>query len=178
VVPVLVHDGGVIPESTVICEYAEEASPAHPIYPAERAQVRLRTKAVDEELHRACSAITYVVSHRHTIPRNDPGGFEDFLARGGREGVAARTLKWQWIQQGLAVPGAADKIRLCNASYSQWAARRNASPGSGRRAGRLGHLLDEVLVSIEPEKLALLAVLELLVDRRLSGNADERLAVI
>lgn len=118
VVPVLVHDGVVIPESTVICEYAEDAFPAHPIYPsapAERAQVRLWTKAVDEELHPACSAITYVVSHRHTILRNGVGDFEDFLARGGREGQAARTLKWQWIQQGLQAPGAADKIRLYDA---------------------------------------------------------------
>jgi glutathione S-transferase len=118
VVPVLIHDGLVIPESTVICEYAEEAFPAHPIYPASpagRAQVRLWTKAVDEELHPACSAITYVVSHRHTILRNGAGDFEDFLARGGSEGVAARTLKWQWIQHGLQAPGAADKIRLYDA---------------------------------------------------------------
>jgi glutathione S-transferase len=77
--------------------------------------VRVWTKAVDEELHPACSAITYVVSHRHTILRNGAGNFEDFLARGASEGAAARTLKWQWIQQGLAAPGAADKIRLYDA---------------------------------------------------------------
>lgn len=115
VVPVLVHDGLVIPESTVICEYIEEAFPDHPIYPsrpADRARVRLWTKAVDEELHPACSAITYVVSHRHTLLRNGVGDFEDFLAKGAGDGVAARALKWQWIQQGLQAPGAADKIRL------------------------------------------------------------------
>jgi glutathione S-transferase len=115
VVPVLVHDGEIIPESTVICEYVEDAFPQHPIYPsapAERAHVRLWTKAVDEELHPACSAITYVVSHRHTILRNGVGNFEEYLINGASEGVAARTLKWQWIQEGLAAPGAADKIRL------------------------------------------------------------------
>jgi len=118
VVPVLVHDGAVIAESTVICEYVEETFPANPIYPAtplERAHVRVWTKAVDEELHPACSAITYVVSHRHTILRSGAGSFEDFLARGTHEGTAARTLKWQWIQQGLDAPGAADKIRLYDA---------------------------------------------------------------
>jgi glutathione S-transferase len=118
VVPVLVHDGAVIVESTVICEYVEEVFPQHPIYPStplERAQVRVWTKAVDEELHPACSAITYVVSHRHTILRNGAGNFADFLARGANEGTAARTLKWQWIQQGLDAPGAADKIRLYDA---------------------------------------------------------------
>ena len=115
VVPVLVHDGNVIVESTVICEYLEETFPANPIYPQtplERARVREWTKAVDEELHPACSAITYVVSHRHTILRDGAGSFEDFLASGVREGTAARTLKWQWIQLGLDAPGAADKIRL------------------------------------------------------------------
>jgi glutathione S-transferase len=116
VVPCLVHDGRIIPESTVICEYAEEAFPDAPrIYPDDpyrRAQVRIWTKAVDEELHPACSALTYVLSHRHTILRNGVGSFDDFLARGGTEGRSARTLKWQWIQQGLDAPGAADKIRL------------------------------------------------------------------
>jgi glutathione S-transferase len=80
VVPVLIHDGAVIPESTVICEYLEEVFPAHPIYPRsalERARVRVWTKAVDEELHPACSAVTYVVSHRHTILHNGAGRFED-----------------------------------------------------------------------------------------------------
>jgi glutathione S-transferase len=115
VVPVLVHDGATIVESTVICEYVDEVFPSHPIYPRsplERARVRLWTKAVDEELHPACSAITYVVSHRHTILRQGAGSFEEFLARGTNEGTAARELKWQWIQQGLEAPGAADKIRL------------------------------------------------------------------
>lgn len=115
VVPVLVHEGVVIPESTVICEYLEDAFPDYPLYPAdplERARVRLWTKAVDEELHPACSAITYTVSHRHTILRNGAGSFEEFMKAGVQEGVAARNLKWQWIQQGLDAPGAAEKIRL------------------------------------------------------------------
>jgi glutathione S-transferase len=115
VVPTLVHDGDVITESTVICEYLEETFADRSIYPATpsaRARVRVWTKAVDEELHPACSAVTYVVSHRHTILRNGVGSFDDFLKQGGADGLAARTLKWQWIQHGLAAPGAADKIRL------------------------------------------------------------------
>lgn len=118
VVPVLVHDGVVIPESTVICEYLEEAFPDHPIYPRDpeaRARVRIWTKAVDEELHPACSALTYIASHRHTIRRNGVGSFDDFLAQGAHEGVASRRLKWHWIQDGLAAPGAADKFRLYDA---------------------------------------------------------------
>jgi ganglioside-induced differentiation-associated protein 1 len=116
VVPVLVHDGAIIPESTVICEYVEEAFPESvPIYPSDplaRAQVRIWTKAVDEELHPACSALTYVLSHRHAILKNGAGSFEDFLKAGGTEGRAAREMKWRWIEEGLDAPGAADKIRL------------------------------------------------------------------
>jgi glutathione S-transferase len=119
VVPTLVHDGAVIVESTVICEYLDEAFSGAPIYPAEpleRARVRVWTKAVDEELHPACSALTYVVSHRHTILRD--GGavsFGQFVERAAGEGMAARQQKWQWIQQGLEAPGAADKVRLYDA---------------------------------------------------------------
>ncbi len=115
VVPVLVHDGVVLTESTVICEYVDEVFPEIPLMPPTplaRAHVRVWTKAVDEELHPACSAITYVVSHRHTILRGGAGSFEEFLSRGAHEGVAARALKWQWIQHGLEAPGALDKIRL------------------------------------------------------------------
>ena len=115
VVPVLVDGDRVIPESTVICEYLEDkfTEPALlPDDPGARALVRLWTKAVDEELHPACSAITYVVSHRHTILRNGAGSFRDFVENGDLAGRAARLLKWQWIQDGIRAPGAEEKIRL------------------------------------------------------------------
>jgi len=50
-VPVLVHDGAVITESTVINEYLEDAFPDVPLRPAnlaERAQMRVWSKFVDE----------------------------------------------------------------------------------------------------------------------------------
>lgn len=115
VVPVIVHDDAVVPESTVICEYLDDSFAENPIYPREpaaRARARLWAKAVDEELHPACSALTYVVSHRHTILRNGVGSFEDFMNGGAGEGRAARALKWEWLQHGISAPGAADKVRL------------------------------------------------------------------
>jgi glutathione S-transferase len=118
VVPTLVHDGAVIVESTVICEYLEDVFHDEPLYPdnpLERAAVRVWTKAVDEELHPACSALTYVVSHRHSILQRGFASFEEFAASAPGDGAAARALKWQWIQHGIAAPGAADKIRLYDA---------------------------------------------------------------
>lgn len=115
VVPTLLHDNTVIVESTVICEYLDDAFPERPLMPAdpvERANVRIWTKAVDEELHPACSAVTYVVSHRHTILRNGAGSHEEFLARGGAEGRAARERKWQWLQLGLEAPGAQAQLEV------------------------------------------------------------------
>jgi glutathione S-transferase len=130
VVPVLVHDGRILRESTVICEYLDEVFPAHPIYPRDayaRAQVRVWTKAVDEELHPACSTITYVVSHRHTILRNGAGSFADFLKQGPGEGTAARERKWRWIQEGIGAPGAAEQIRL----YDGYLAKMERTLGHG-----------------------------------------------
>ncbi|MDT8399390.1 MAG: glutathione S-transferase family protein [Pseudomonadales bacterium] len=115
VVPTLKHRDRIIVESTLICEYLEDCFPSNALYPSdpyEKLLVRYWTKAVDEELHPACSALTYVVSHRHTILRNGVGNFEDFLKTDGAGGLAARTLKWQWLQEGLSAPGAAGKIRL------------------------------------------------------------------
>jgi glutathione S-transferase len=115
VVPTLVHDEAVITESTVICEYLDEVFREPPLMPPgalERARVRVWTKAVDEELHPACSALTYIVSHRHRILRNGAASFEQFLAAGGTEGRAARERKWQWIQHGLEAPGAAEQLRI------------------------------------------------------------------
>src|SRR5262249_51600609 len=57
VVPTLIHDGKVIIESSVICEYLDEVFPApslKPAAPERRAAMRLWTKAVDEYLHPAC----------------------------------------------------------------------------------------------------------------------------
>jgi len=115
VVPLLIDDGLVISESTIICEYLEDRYPEPALMPgnaAGRAQVRAWTKAVDEELHPACSALTYVVSHRHTILANGAGSFKNFVEKGDSAGKAARLLKWQWIQEGINAPGARDKIQL------------------------------------------------------------------
>ncbi len=77
VVPTLVHDGKVLTESTLICEYLDDAFPAPSLKPADpyaRWQMRIWTKAVDDQVHPACAELTFSSTHRHTLARLPPGG--------------------------------------------------------------------------------------------------------
>ena len=62
VVPTLVHDGRTIVESSVICEYLDEAFPRPPLMPADaygRARVRAWLKYFDDVLHPALRALSF-----------------------------------------------------------------------------------------------------------------------
>ncbi len=120
VVPTLVHDGHVILESTVICEYIDEVFPAPPLKPAsasERATMRLWTKSVDELLHPMCGEITFAASHRHTIARLGPEKLAEFLASTPPLSV---THKWhsrkkEIVALGLEAPDVGDAFRAYDA---------------------------------------------------------------
>ncbi len=61
VVPTLVHDGLVIRESTVICEYLEDVFPESSLRPENfhaRAEMRRWAKIPDDEIHVACGFIS------------------------------------------------------------------------------------------------------------------------
>ena len=118
VVPTLVHDDLVIPDRTVIIEYLDQIAPdtsVHPKDPWSRAQVRYWTKAVDEDLHPACGAVTFVCSHRHTVLKNlGPKGAEEFLASTPPISVTSdwKSQKDAFVRYGFDAPGAADKVKL------------------------------------------------------------------
>src|SRR5215475_4003161 len=64
-VPVLVHDGNAIIESSVICSYLDEVFPDPPLTPKtplERAAMRLWCKLPDDILHIACGTISFAIS--------------------------------------------------------------------------------------------------------------------
>jgi glutathione S-transferase len=97
VVPTLVHDGVVVPESSVICEYLDEVFPVRPLRPADapgRARMRLWTKAVDEDMHPACAEITFACCHRHIVHRLGPEGVKRFL-----DGTPAQSVTPQWHER-------------------------------------------------------------------------------
>ena len=69
-VPTLVHDGAPVIESTLICEYLEDAYPAPPLVPVEpleRARMRLWSKAVDEGLHEGVTEISFSAMFRQAM---------------------------------------------------------------------------------------------------------------
>lgn len=103
VVPTLVHDGRVVRESTLICEYLDDVFPDPPLKPVDpysRLVMRLWTKSVDEDLHAgAVGALTYCISHRHTVLRMPKDEVEAFLNK--TEDPAKRERKRRWVEDGL-----------------------------------------------------------------------------
>ena len=118
VVPVLVHDGNIITESTVICEYADWVFPDKPIMPSDpllRAGVLYWTKAVDEELHPACGTLTFMSSHRYTtLEKLGKQGLEEFMDSTPDLSLASdwKERKRAYIEQGLVHPDSKKAIRV------------------------------------------------------------------
>ena len=122
VVPTLVHDGEVLVESTVICEYLEDAFPKprlRPERPMDLARMRLWTKAVDEHMQPAVKYITYAACHRHILKRLPPDKFEQYMK--GPEGAADTRVagdpdwarsKRAIVEQGISAQGVAQKFRM------------------------------------------------------------------
>lgn len=117
VVPTLVHDGTVITESTVICEYLDEVWPQPPLKPSSavaRAKMRLWTKAVDEDIHPMCAEITFVSCHRYIINRMAPAEVKRFLDSTPPQSVTPtwHARKKELVTRGLEAPNVAEKFRL------------------------------------------------------------------
>lgn len=86
VVPTLVHDGFVLIESTVICEYLDEVFPEKPLKPdnaQDRAQMRIWTKRIDEQVHPSTTPVTYAISHRHVVISHGPKVVEEYINKLG-----------------------------------------------------------------------------------------------
>jgi glutathione S-transferase len=67
VVPALDHDGRIVIESTLICEYLDEALPGKRLMPADphaRARMRLWSKTVDEALFEATRELSFSAMFR------------------------------------------------------------------------------------------------------------------
>jgi glutathione S-transferase len=117
VVPTLVHDNLVVVESTVINEYLDEVFPDIPLKPeapSERAEMRVWTKAVDEDLHPVCAEITFASCHRHIIRRLPEDKFQEFLSSTPLVSVTPgwHRRKKEIVVHGLEAPGIGETFRL------------------------------------------------------------------
>ncbi|HZD91965.1 MAG TPA: glutathione S-transferase family protein [Pseudolabrys sp.] len=69
-VPTLVHEGNAIAESTLICEYIDDAFPEPPLKPADpagRARMRMWSKFVDEGLFEGITEISFSAMFRERM---------------------------------------------------------------------------------------------------------------
>ena len=70
VVPSLVHDGKVVIESTLICEYLDECFPRPALVPADphlKTRMRLWSKAIDEGLFEATRELSFSAMFRERL---------------------------------------------------------------------------------------------------------------
>jgi glutathione S-transferase len=123
VVPTIVHDGTVVIESTVICEYLDDVYPNPPLRPADpagRARMRIWTKIVDEILPPFVVDITFVVSHRHTVIAKGEAHTRRFIE--DAPDVVSRERRHSWIYGGYesdVVRQAVDKYRKALAEMDE-----------------------------------------------------------
>src|SRR5271168_2253634 len=119
-VPVLVHDGAVITESTVINEYLDDAFPEVPLRPVdllERAQMRVWSKFVDEYFCPALSMIGWHFMVRRVAQAIDKGEFEKLLER---IPLKEQRDKWATVAgQSFSEEQLADSRRRCGVSIER-----------------------------------------------------------
>jgi glutathione S-transferase len=112
-VPALIHDGSVIVESTVICEYLDEAFPTPALKPADlvqRARMRQWAKVPDDGIHVHCASVSFAgVFARQIKSGFDAKGLE---ARFRSMPDQARAARQRLImEQGFEVPFVRDAVR-------------------------------------------------------------------
>lgn len=122
VVPTIVDHGQPIIESTVICEYLEDAYPEHPLRPKdpiERARMRLWMQIPDTGLHLACGAVSFALAFRHQFLALGPEAIERYVA--GRPDPAMRESFRQRLSLGVEAPAFASAIKAYDKVLTQMA---------------------------------------------------------
>jgi glutathione S-transferase len=119
-VPVLVHDGAIITESTVINEYLDEVFapvPLRPGNPVERARMRIWNKLVDEYFCPALSMIGWHVMVRRVAQSLKKDQLDEVLAR---IPLQEQRDKWATVAgQSFTEAQLADSRRRCGVSIQR-----------------------------------------------------------
>ena len=137
VVPTLVDDGRAITESTVICEYLDDAWPAPPLRPDtpfERARMRIWTKRLDETLHFHTGVLSGSIAFRHQHLARPPDELKAYID--GIPDSKRRERQRQQIELGMDAPQFADAVKAFDAfltdleaqlSETEWMAGKSYS---------------------------------------------------
>ncbi|MGH7907840.1 MAG: glutathione S-transferase family protein [Candidatus Binataceae bacterium] len=125
VVPTIVENGEPITESTVICEYLDDAYPYRSVRPLDarkRARMRQWVRLPDVGLHEACATLSVAIAFRRQILKN---GGKQFENRPNREETDyLRRL----VAEGLDAPGVAHAIKFYDNTLSEMSAHLDMSP--------------------------------------------------
>jgi glutathione S-transferase len=111
VVPALDHDGKIVIESSLICEYLDETFPEPPLVPADawsKARMRLWSKAVDEHLFEATRELSFSAMFRERMKNlteeQREGRFRntgDPIKRARLESTYAEGVESPYVYQGI-----------------------------------------------------------------------------
>jgi glutathione S-transferase len=128
-VPVLDHDGKIITESTVICEYLEDQFPGEPsLRPADsygRAQMRVWTKWVDEYF---CWCVSTIGWHRIVGGMVRHLGDEEFERMVDRVPLKEQQVKWRRARAGFPQELLDEEMRKIAHSVKKLESRLAVSP--------------------------------------------------
>ena len=128
-VPALDHEGKVITESTVICEYLEDVFPeAHPLRPSDpyvRAQMRIWTKWVDEYFCWCVSTIGWQRMIGRMVEKYSDEEFEAYVAR---IPIYEQQVKWRRARYGFPQELIDEEMRKIAFSVQKLEARLSESP--------------------------------------------------
>jgi glutathione S-transferase len=104
VVPTLVHDGEVIIESNVICEFLEDACPEPRLRgdATETARMRLWMRRLDDGLHVAVGNLSLCIAFRHQHLKRTPQQMQAYLA--GIPNAETRERRRKGIELGMDSP--------------------------------------------------------------------------
>ena len=112
-VPVLVHDGNTIVESSVICSYLDDvfSNPSlSPNNPVERATMRLWCKLPDDILHMACATVSFAITFGQQLKKQAGAGLEERLMK--MPDPARRERQRALIEKGIETPFFRDHIKV------------------------------------------------------------------
>ena len=127
--PALDHDGRIITESTVICEYLEDLFPGTPQLrpedPYQRAQMRIWTKWVDEYF---CWCVSTIGWERRISGIARSVSEEEFERLVARIPLKEQQLKWRNARNGFDKKVLEEEMRKIDYSVKKLEARLSQSP--------------------------------------------------